>query len=466
MAINRVQGNILADDLQRGANLAIQGNLIYFDVANDRVGVLTSTPGDDFTVQGTTNAGNVRITSASANGVFFAAANLLAVTSQDLRWDGSVFFVDGAANITGNLDAGNINATGLIVGNIDVGNITVSGNVSVESLTANLFVTATGNVTGGNLLSDGSITANGAAVILGNITGGNLSTANLITGGNLSLSSTVANRVLYTDSSNLVVTTSNLSFDGSALELIGSANIDNITVDGTTISSDANLDLSTAAGGNLVLTVDGTGVTQILSTTSLTIPVGNTLQRPASPDLGALRFNTSTGQVEVWDGTQWETVGSDLVAITDQTINGDGSTNVFTLDQVATSTSILVSTNGVVQKPDVAYSVTGNSITFAEAPAISDVIDVRFIAELQVVTSITNASGNSSISVENNGVANLISVQSLQLPSYTVAEATALANVANGQLIFVSNGDSGNACLAVYSTDAWKIVQLAGNITT
>lgn len=61
MAINRISGNILQDDLRRGSDLAIQGNLIYFDIQNNRVGVRTSTPQDDFEVDGTLKVGNVTI---------------------------------------------------------------------------------------------------------------------------------------------------------------------------------------------------------------------------------------------------------------------------------------------------------------------------------------------------------------------------------------------------------------------
>jgi len=88
MAIQRVSGNILQDNLQRGANLSIQGNLAYFDVTNNRVGILTSTPGDEFNVIGVANASNVRITSATANGIFYAGSTQLALTSANFTYDG------------------------------------------------------------------------------------------------------------------------------------------------------------------------------------------------------------------------------------------------------------------------------------------------------------------------------------------------------------------------------------------
>lgn len=344
MAISRVSGNILQDNLQRGANLSVQGNLIYFDVTNSRVGVLTTSPQDQFNVIGTANASNVRITSATANGIFYAGTGLLAQTSSDLSWSSNTL------GITGNL---------------------------------------------------------------------------------------------------LVA---------------GAATIDNITLDGTTLSSNANLSLTAAANSNITMTVSGTGVVKINATSALTVPTGNVAQRPSSPDIGALRFNTNSGELEVYDGVGWEEVGTDTVALSDQTLNGDGITTNFVLDQTAYANAIIVSTNGVVQKPNVAYTVAGNVITFAEAPALTDVIDVRFIAALQIVSSITNSSGN-TIVVQPSGVSDISSTHSLQLPTYTVAQATALGNTASGQMIYVSNGNSGQPCLAVYSVNAWKIVALGGNIT-
>ena len=245
-----------------------------------------------------------------------------------------------------------------------------------------------------------------------------------------------------------------------------SALIGNITISGTDITSDANLGIITSNDGNLVFTIDGNGIASFVSTTSLTIPAGNTAQRPASPETGAIRYNTGITQVEVWDGAQWEVVGSDFVSITNQTINGDGSTDTFTLDESTTEAAIIVATNGVVQQPGVAYTVTGNSITFAEAPQISDTIDIRFTAAVTYVNAITNLSGNAEITVSGPGVANIATCDSLQLPSYTVADAANIASPEAGQIIYVSNGDSGNPCLAVYSGGAWKRVSLGANIST
>lgn len=234
--------------------------------------------------------------------------------------------------------------------------------------------------------------------------------------------------------------------------------IGNLVIANTTITTNQ-------VNGNIVLEPTGTGVTIIDTVTGLVLPTGNTAYRPSSPDQGTIRFNTNSTEVEVWDGSQWTNVGGSTASITNQYITGDGSTTVFTLNQESTAASVIVSTNGVVQFPDIAYTVTGNSITFAEAPVSTDVIDIRFTALLTTVNAVTNASGQ-ELTITVPGVVNITNTHSLQLPTYTVTQATALGNVAAGQVIYVSNGDSGNPCLAVYSGGTWKRVALGATIST
>lgn len=41
------------------------------------------------------------------------------------------------------------------------------------------------------------------------------------------------------------------------------------------------------------------------ATGGMFLPSGTTAQRPASPATGMMRFNTTTGLVEVYNGTSW-----------------------------------------------------------------------------------------------------------------------------------------------------------------
>lgn len=151
---------------------------------------------------------------------------------------------------------------------------------------------------------------------------------------------------------------------------INVSNIGNLTIANTTITTDGTI-------ANITIEPTGSGVAIIDTTTGLVLPVGNIAQRPAGPT-GTVRYNSETGRLEVYDGSSWDSVVSD---VTDQIITPDGSSSVYTLDKSATSSSILVSINGLVQIPGASYSytVSGNIITFADAPLTTDIIDIRFL---------------------------------------------------------------------------------------
>jgi hypothetical protein len=68
--------------------------------------------------------------------------------------------------------------------------------------------------------------------------------------------------------------------------------------------------------------------------------------------------------------------------VTNQTFNGDGSTVAFTLNRSTTSAAALIMLNGVTQLPGTAYNISPNpsvNLIFTEAPAVSDVIDIRYL---------------------------------------------------------------------------------------
>jgi len=380
MTIAKVSGNILQDNLQRGANLSIQGNLAYFDVTNSRVGINTSTPADDFTVLGVANASNVRITSSTSNGIFYSGSTKLALTDPGLTYDGA------NVTVTANLTAGNLLSPGLIsaVGNIiansasffigngslltgvtatsagfpisngtSIINAETSANITVDvTATTNVAVfaptgvyvtgdvSATSNVTGGNLNTSGIISAGGNIISVGNVQGGNLVSTALISGQSL--------------------TVSNM------------ANLANIQIANTTITTDGTI-------ANITIQPTGLGMALIDADTGLVIATGNTAQRPGTATQGTIRFNSDTLAVEVYNGTSWQDVGGS--AITNQVIIPDGSSTVYILNKATSEAAILVNINGLTQIPGAsyAYTVAGNAITFASAPLTTDIIDVRFL---------------------------------------------------------------------------------------
>ena len=154
--------------------------------------------------------------------------------------------------------------------------------------------------------------------------------------------------------------------------VVGNAVLGNLTISNTTISS-------SLANATITLTPTGTGLVSIDTTTGLIIPVGNTAQRPSPAATGTVRFNTTTSRVEVYDGTEWDTI---VGGVTNQTLNGNGTATTFTLDRSTTTAAALVMLNGITQVPDQSYAMSpspSTNLVFTEAPATGDIIDIRFL---------------------------------------------------------------------------------------
>jgi len=350
MAVSKIKGQILSDNLQRsGVNLAIETDLLFFDVTNDRIGIKDGTPSDTLSVTGTT-----------------------ALT----------------------------------------GTLTVSGNSTL------------------------------ATAKISDLTSG---------------------RIVYAGTAGELQDSSNLTFNGTTLSI---DNISAETGNSLTISADNNLNLSADNDSS------GSGLVDITGTRGVKIPVGTTGQRPASAVTGTLRFNSFTNQTEIYNGSTWNEIGDNLVDLTSVVLNGDGTTTDFTLPETATDDSIIVSSNGVVQQPTTAYSVSGTTITFVEPPAIGDVIDVRFMSNITTVGGLSNPTGttyietatNSITQVVNNrtlvemttsNIINISNAHSLQLPVYTVSEVNALSNVSVGQFVYLTDNDGTNPRFGYYNGSNW-----------
>ena len=350
MPISKIKGQILSDNLQRsGVNLAIETDLLFFDVTNDRVGIKDGTPSDTLSVNGTT-----------------------ALT----------------------------------------GTLTVSGNSTL------------------------------ATAKISDLTSG---------------------RIVYAGTAGELQDNSNLTFDGTTLTI---DNISAETGNSLTISADTNLNLTADDNSN------GTGLVTVTGTSGFGLPVGTTGQRPVVPTVGTVRFNSFTRLTEVYDGSLWKEIGDNLVDLTSVVINGDGVTVSFSLPETTNENSIIVSNNGVVQKPTTAYTVSGTTITFAEAPASTDVLDIRFIANITTVGGLSNPSGSTYVDVTGNAITNVVdgttilemttndivnvsNAHSLQLPVYTTSAVNALVNVSIGQIVYLTDDDGTNPRFGYYNGSNW-----------
>jgi hypothetical protein len=262
--------------------------------------------------------------------------------------------------------------------------------------------------------------------VVGNITIGNIVIPNV---GNVNLANTYINNLLDpVDNQDAATKKYVLDNVGN----IGSAG--NLTFSNTTIST-------SLANGNITLAATGADMVTVAGSLGLNLPVGNTAQQPETAVQGTLRFNSETVQLEVYNGSIWVAATNEQSVITNQTITPDGSSISYTLDQTTTADAILLTINGISQTPVIDYTVAGNALTLTTTPLTSDIIQVRFIAATTAISGVT-------------------------LPGYTVSQAQALPSVSTGQMIYVTNGDSGNPCLAVYSDGAFRRISFGANIST
>jgi hypothetical protein len=434
MAINRISGNILQDDLRRGSDLAIQGNLIYFDIQNNRVGVRTSTPTDDFEVDGVLRVGNVTITDIGNIDAGGVNINNLAgpVANSDAA---TKFYVDAAA------------------ANSDIGNFVFDSNtISLTVSPADISIQPTGNslviidTTSGMIMPVGDTAERPISPQTGtlrfNTNTGFLEVYNGIAWDSIETGFDVSNQVITPDGvSSSFVLDQNTTAQNILVSINGVSQIpiNNYTVSGNVLTmtetplstdiidvrfitavsttgtvspgqagrlaryattgsviTDSGADL-TWNGNSLVVsgqvitdefvvgnTVSLPGaVVRIDSTGSMIVPVGDTAQRPATPVSGMIRFNQQLTELEFYDGTAWRSAATQFTTVISEDFLADGSTVSFVLGQSATTDQVLVSINGVLQIPSLAYSVSGNVLLFAAPPEDLDIISARIITTTQ-----------------------------------------------------------------------------------
>jgi hypothetical protein len=144
------------------------------------------------------------------------------------------------------------------------------------------------------------------------------------------------------------------------LQNFSTASTGDITFTGSTLSAPSNADMT--------FDNSGTGSYIFEGTTSVTLPKGNTAQRPTAEE-GIIRFNTQSGQYEVsQDGSTYVNLrtSADAGTITKDIFTGDGSTTSFTMTVEPTDLkNIIVYIDGVMQEPTQNYTMSGTTITTA-----------------------------------------------------------------------------------------------------
>jgi hypothetical protein len=402
-------GNIYADKIFANivGNVDAAGNLyeVQFNTTGDQLGA---------TANFTYNFDNNVFTVANGN---IAGGNLL--INNNINANGNITtggFVSAVGNVTaprfiGNVDAttlsasgnivgGNIGAVGLLTagnistaGNVNSGNILNSGIVSsVGNVTAPWFIgnvnaatlSASGNVDGGNLLIAGILSSVGnvtAPTFIGNLIGnitGNIDAGGANTEIQFNDNDILAGSAAFTfnKTSNLVTITGNVVAGNVTSQGIVTANL-GVYGDIYTTSIDSADSSAIIVTPDMIL-LSSLDVNQDITVGNIVIPSsGNiTVGNVRIANLADPVFNQDAVTKQYVDSA----IGNVLPIITNQTIDPDGSSLTYTLDQSTTAVGVLVTINGVTQTPDDSYTVSGNVITFAETLITSDIVQVRFLS--------------------------------------------------------------------------------------
>jgi len=361
----------------------------------------------------------------------------------------------GTVNITGNTTVyGNLHATGTITAD---GNITL-GNASTDTVTfdaevnSNILPSTTATYNLGNTdLQWASVWA--TVVNAGTLNAGATTTNSLTTTADANIR---GNTILGTDSTNTatvnaritsnLVPNANITYDLGNRTLswnnayLNTAYIGSVKITGNTVSANAtgsNLTLTANGSGSIVLgdlaiyqntisstgineninlTPSGTGYVKIDSTQSLIVPKGTTAERPASPQSGMVRFNTSAGQntFEGYQGSVWLALGG--------VRSVDGNTKITPeLTPGAADNTLRFYANGTQQA-----SLNSTALT----------INQLIVNQLTINNSnvISATSANSSISLSSNGTGGII-INNFKITNNLIQ------NLNGAVLNFVSSGN-------------------------
>ena len=246
-----------------------------------------------------------------------------------------------------------------------------------------------------NVNANANLIVSNALTVNGNITTGNLSTVGNVT----------AYR-FYGDGSQLTGISSGSTYSNSNVAQYLPTYTGNISAYNVNANIYASSIVASSANANIFITPGANGYVSINTNTAFQVPVGTNASYPPVNRVGMLRWNSDLGYLEVYTGINWEAVGIEggtTNVVSDVISSGNGVTTQFYLSQNNTTTGTLVSINGVIQLPTTSYTVSGNVITFNEAPLSTDIIEVRQYVPSNTVGQIVN--GNAEIqTVYINGI--------------------------------------------------------------
>ena len=203
--------------------------------------------------------------------------------------------------------------------------------------------------------------------------------------------------------------------------------VDNITIDGSDISS-------SNSNGNITLTPNGTGSVVINKNDGFRLPVGNTSQRLASPTSGQIRYNSQIAAFEGYAASSWGTLGG--------VIDVDQDTKITAESAAGEDEDVLTFSAGGTAMA----SFDANSADFASGTVVNvtnqlNVDNLRFDGN-----AITSTNSNGDITISPNGTGN-VSIGSDSLLIESAASETATVGIYAGEAaaaLLVMSADDGD----------------------
>jgi hypothetical protein len=344
--LGRIGGQVLTDNLLRaGVDLAFETDLLYLNVTNQQIGIRDSSPiytldvngnilTNDLTVVTQIAPGNLRInspetiaTSVGGIDIYINGAGEIfhdRLVTDNLVLDGNLISSISNSNIV--LDSNGSGTVELRADTNVTGNLSVSGNISMN-----------GNLTGQSTLTFGNQT-------IDTVTINTDFTQSIIPGDDLTFAmgadagDSSARRWSQAHSPDWTYITTG-AWPGSGLRPQSAVVSDQLRLDGeinkiSAIQSNDDVillpdtgitriestkwqvnEITNLLNTPLTLGTTGTGYYVFSGTNGMVIPAGTSGQRPASPEVGDTRWNTTEQYLECFDGSVYiiATGGGDLV---------------------------------------------------------------------------------------------------------------------------------------------------------
>jgi len=348
--LGRISGPLLSDNLLRnGNNLAFDTQVLYVDVNNKRIGFNTTTPVNDLYTPNAIDTTTLIVDSTADIGNFVISTNNIQNAVGNITFSSSNTVVAPGLT-TNNLYLYSNNITDTVTNNSINVTANGSGTINLANGNGNVQVTVSGNLHAtGNITFDGNITLGTSSSNTINFTAevnSNIlpSTTNTYTLG----SGTNRWNNVYTNtfsvSSTTVPTTSattlnagNLSFNGSTItNNSASANLQIlptgtgiISLNGTQFTAVNQNSITNPSNGAYTLAGTAAGYYKFAGTAGTAIPTGTTAQRPVNATTGMIRFNTSLGYGEFYNGSAWSAIGG-----ASATLSLDQVTNIMITDAI------------------------------------------------------------------------------------------------------------------------------------